>query len=256
MEPDSLSAGSTIVTAFQSGRLIEGGAALIGWAASATPAARGAADPRVSGPRQRSGGRVRRAAQDVADRRARRGRAKRRSPSQLATTRRRCGHRSAASSTTPRNGMTRNRSRLRLVAGEPLPGRCYLAYLDVNSGEIRVRHSTDSGDIDAPAGIPSGAPAQPRTPNRAMPVVRPDGTLLVAITVFGSIDAGTDRISVARSTDGGAAFAPPPHRPTAGGGADRASVHRRSSRRTSIRRATCTWSGRTAASAANAPRTA
>ena len=34
MEPDSLSAGSTIVTAFQSGRLIEGGAALIGWAAS------------------------------------------------------------------------------------------------------------------------------------------------------------------------------------------------------------------------------
>src|SRR5262245_23085003 len=34
VEPDSLSAGSTIVTAFQSGRLIEGGAALIGWATS------------------------------------------------------------------------------------------------------------------------------------------------------------------------------------------------------------------------------
>ena len=35
-------------------------------------------------------------------------------------------------------------ARLRLVAGEPLPtNRCYLAYLDVNSGEIRVRHSTD-----------------------------------------------------------------------------------------------------------------
>ena len=42
-----------------------------------------------------------------------------------------------------------------------------------------------------------------------MPVVRPDGTLLVAFTVFGSIDdAGTDRISVARSADGGATFAP------------------------------------------------
>jgi hypothetical protein len=42
-----------------------------------------------------------------------------------------------------------------------------------------------------------------------MPVVRPDGTLLVAFTVFGSIDdAGTDRISVARSSDGGATFAP------------------------------------------------
>ena len=34
VEPDSLAVGSTIVTAFQSGRLIEGGAAGIGWATS------------------------------------------------------------------------------------------------------------------------------------------------------------------------------------------------------------------------------
>ena len=34
VEPDSLAAGSTIVTAFQSGRLVEGGAAVIAWASS------------------------------------------------------------------------------------------------------------------------------------------------------------------------------------------------------------------------------
>ena len=34
VEPDSLAVGSTIVTAFQSGRLVEGGAAGIGWATS------------------------------------------------------------------------------------------------------------------------------------------------------------------------------------------------------------------------------
>ena len=70
VEPDSLAVGSTIVTAFQSGRLVEGGAAGIGWATSTDAGAivaRGLPRARDR-PGERPGGRVRRAAPHVADR--------------------------------------------------------------------------------------------------------------------------------------------------------------------------------------------
>jgi hypothetical protein len=84
-------------------------------------------------------------------------------------------------------------------------GRCYLAYLDVQSGEIRTRRSTDGGRTwSAPVGAP--VPSADYRGNGAYPVVRPDGALLVFFSVFGSIDPDIDSIQMARSSDGGATF--------------------------------------------------
>lgn len=209
VEPDSLSAGSTIVTAFQSGRLVDGGAALIGWATSRDAGhtwRRGfleypgrVSDPVVAYDDVRRTWLV--AALGAADRSA--ALLVARSPDGAAWTPLRTAV-DDPTETYDKEWLTCDRWRT-----SRFHGRCYLAYLDVESSEIRVRRSNDAGATwSPPVRIPSGAPP-PATPNGAMPVVRPDGTLLVPFTVFGSIDdASTDRISVARSTDGGASFAP------------------------------------------------
>ena len=209
VEPDSLSAGSTIVTAFQSGRLVDGGAAVIAWATSRDAGRtwrRGfleypgrVSDPVVAYDESRGTWLI--AALGAADRNA--ALLVARSPDGVAWTPLRSVV-DDATETYDKEWLTcDNRQSSRFH------GRCYLAYLDVASSEIRVRRSTDGGATwSAPARILSGAPP-PATPNGAQPVVRPDGTVLVPFTVFGSIDdATTDRISVARSTDGGATFGP------------------------------------------------
>jgi hypothetical protein len=209
VEPDSLAVGSTIVTAFQSGRLVDGGAALIGWATSRDAGRTWrqgfleypgrVSDPVVAYDDVRRTWLV--AALGAADRNA--ALLVARSPDGITWTPLRTAVDDSAE-TYDKEWLTCDRWRT-----SRFRGRCYLAYLDVESSEIRVRSSNDAGATwSAPARIPSGVPAPP-TPNGAMPVVRPDGTLLVPFTVFGSIDdASTDRISVARSTDGGASFAP------------------------------------------------
>jgi hypothetical protein len=58
-------------------------------------------------------------------------------------------------------------------------GRCYLSYLDVESRQIRTRTSRDGGlTWSAPAASPETLPP-PGNANGAQPVVRPDGTLVV-----------------------------------------------------------------------------
>jgi hypothetical protein len=87
----------------------------------------------------------------------------------------------------------------------PFRGRCYLAYLELATREIRTRYSTDGGVTwSAPVALQVAAPEL--SGNGAFPIVRPDGTLLVAFSVYGSLDPAHDSIQVARSRDGGATF--------------------------------------------------
>jgi RTX calcium-binding nonapeptide repeat (4 copies) len=210
VEPDSFAAGSTLVTAFQSGRFVDGGAALIGWATSRDAGGtwrRGflaypgfVSDPVVAhdaahntwliaalGEAGRGAGLlVARSVDGVAW-----------SPLRVVV--------DEAVETYDKEWLTCDSWR-----ASRFRGHCYLAYLDDESNEIRVRRSSDGGTTwSVPARIASGA-APEASPNGALPVVRPDGTLLVPFTVFGSIeDPSSDTISVARSTDGGITFGAP-----------------------------------------------
>jgi RTX calcium-binding nonapeptide repeat (4 copies) len=210
VEPDSLAAGSTIVTAFQSGRRVEGGAARIGWATSrdagrtwrqgfltypgfvsdpavAHDAAKGTWLIAALGEAGRGAGLLIASSADGVTW----------TPLRLVV--------DDAAETYDKEWLTCDGWR-----GSRFRGTCYLAYLDVESNEIRLRRSSDGGATwSAPAGIASGA-ASPATPNGALPVVRPDGAVLVPFTVFGSIDdPSSDTISVARSADGGVTFGAP-----------------------------------------------
>ncbi len=86
-------------------------------------------------------------------------------------------------------------------------GRCYVSYLDTASRMIVTRASTDGGrtwaaPVGSRAGIPEGVLI-----NGAMPVVRPNGDLVVLFTVFPMLGAG-DWVASTRSTDGGVTFSP------------------------------------------------
>lgn len=91
-------------------------------------------------------------------------------------------------------------------------GRCYLSYLDFESGEIRTRRSTDGGRTWS---VPVGSPGRTRSgvANGAQPVVRPDGTLVMTYAVSAAFDFYADpnasSIDAVRSTDGGLSFTPP-----------------------------------------------
>jgi len=94
-------------------------------------------------------------------------------------------------------------------AASAFRGRCYVSYLDTGSGAIATRSTTDGGvtwsaAVGSRAGVPAGAFV-----NGAMPVVRPNGDLVVLFTVFAAFaDAGGDWIAATRSVDGGATFSP------------------------------------------------
>jgi RTX calcium-binding nonapeptide repeat (4 copies) len=94
-------------------------------------------------------------------------------------------------------------------AASAFRGRCYVSYLDLTTGSIVTRASTDGGvtwggAVGSRAGIAPG-----ELVNGAAPVVRPNGTLLVLFTVFAAFgDLSGDRVAVVRSTDGGATVSP------------------------------------------------
>jgi hypothetical protein len=80
-------------------------------------------------------------------------------------------------------------------------GRCYHAYTDIIRDRISVQTSADGGlTWSAPVGSPDNAGGENRVDSPGVqPVVRPDGTLLV-------LYFNETRVSLIRSTDGGATF--------------------------------------------------
>lgn len=219
VEPDSFASGRTIVTAFQSGRFADGGAAGIGWATSrdAGRTWRSGVLPNVTfftGP----SGRYDAASDPVVAFDAVHG-------TWLIA--------SLAISET-QTALLVSRSPDGLVWSAPVVaaadpaedydkewigcdnwlssrfrGRCYLSYLDFESGQIRTRFSQDGGLSWSGA---TGVPGRTETgvANGVQPVVRPDGTLVIAFAVFAAFtrfdDPEASEMVAIRSTDGGLTF--------------------------------------------------
>ena len=205
VEPDSLAVGSTIVTAFQSGRLVEGGAAGIGWATSTD-----------AGQTWRAGFLER-----VTDRAS--------DPVVAYDGLRRTWLIATLGANEATGSLLVSRSTDGLSWSRPQPaandqaerydkewltcdswprspyrGRCYLSYLDGETREIRTRRSSDGGlTWSAPVGVVTSG-----SPNGAFPVVRPDGMLLVPFRTIAVTQEEQDTVVVARSTDGGVTFGP------------------------------------------------
>jgi hypothetical protein len=94
-------------------------------------------------------------------------------------------------------------------AASPFRGRCYIAYFDVSTGEIRTTTSADGG-LTWGAPVPtSPIPPNGLDYNGTQPVSLPDGTLVVVYTAFASGGAFRSEIVASRSTDGGASFTAP-----------------------------------------------
>ena len=203
VEPSSAAAGRTVVAVFQNGRFRDGGAAAIGFATSTDAGASwrdGAlrASPRY--PRQ---------SDPVVAYDAARG-------AWLAAT---LGlapgagsallvHRSAdglawedpleaAADPDPEGGIDKQWLACDGGRASPFRGRCYLAYTDVHRRAVALRRSDDGGRSWSE---PAYGPAVPGGLVGALPVVRPDGSLLVLATEGG-------RVGVLRSPDGGATLA-------------------------------------------------
>lgn len=210
VEPDSMAFGPTIVTVFQSGRFVDGGAAAIGWATS-TDAGRTwrrgvfervgerVSDPVVAYDRLHGVWLV-----------ATLGVGPTEDSSQVLVSRSRDGlvwSRPEPVAADPAEEYDKEWIACDTWLASRFPGRCYLVYLDAATGEIRARRSTDGGRTwSAPVSAP--VESQALRGNGAFPVVRPDGTLLVFISVYGSIDPNLDSILVVRSRDGGETIEP------------------------------------------------
>ena len=208
VEPDSAAFGSTIVTTFQSGRHDDGGAVGTGWATS------------VDAGRTWRRGVLERVTERASDPVVAYDRLHR--VWLIATL-------GASEGTEPllvsRSSDGLVWSRPEVAAADPAEeydkewivcdnwrssrffGRCYIAYLEFETGEMRTRRSTDGGRTWS---APVTAPVESASlrGNGAFPVVRPDGTLLVLFSVYGTLDPSTDSIMLARSVDGGVTFEP------------------------------------------------
>jgi hypothetical protein len=89
-------------------------------------------------------------------------------------------------------------------------GRCYLAYYDVEANRIAVRRSTDGGRTWS-AAVPTPADGTlGSSVNGAYPIVRPDGSLVLAFTISSLFTASDlNEVGVVRSVDGGLTFTGP-----------------------------------------------
>jgi len=216
VEPDSLSVGRTVVVAYQSGRNMSGGAAEIGWATS-TDAGR----TWRSGPLPELGpsGRFDRVSDPVVAYHAPTGQWLIASLGivgeevALLVSRSRDALRwqsPIVAAVGPAESFDKEWLTCDNGAASPFRGRCYLAYLDARTSRIAVRASADGGATWSEAVEPESVSALGAIVNGAFPVVRPDGSLVVAFTVFNAFGAlGVDDIAAMTSTDGGATFAAP-----------------------------------------------
>jgi RTX calcium-binding nonapeptide repeat (4 copies) len=213
VEPDSFTFGTKTVTAFQLGRYVDGGAAAIGWATSVRGGAawRAGKLPGLSSttPTVRFSDPV--VAYDAAHRQWLIASLRGPEDAEIVISRSRTG----LAWTRPLVADGPDLDKEWLVcdnwATSPFRGRCYLSYLNGESGAIETRLSADGGRTWS---APASAPPSPLAPgqrtgavNGAFPLVRPDGTLIVAYTSFKP--RRPDELLAIRSTDGGATFAAP-----------------------------------------------
>lgn len=90
----------------------------------------------------------------------------------------------------------------------PHRGNCYLTYLDDGALGIVMRTSRDGGRTWSDGALVAVDGTTTQSVNGAQPLVRPDGTVVVAFTALAAIPSlGQHQIAVARSLDGGATFA-------------------------------------------------
>jgi RTX calcium-binding nonapeptide repeat (4 copies)/BNR repeat-like domain len=222
VEPDSYAVGSTIVTAFQVGRMVDGGASAIGFSTSRDAGVhwRSGFLPELTS-ESRPPGDAPSASDPVVAYDVLHG------YWLIASV--------AESAVRVRTLVSRSRDGLAwsapvVAAGDPAEdddkewlacdngltspfrGRCYLSYLDARSAELRTRVSTDGGFTwSAPRLTAAGT--ELGFLNGAQPVVRPDGTLVVVFDLTGIGDhfgdPAANQIEAVRSTDGGRTFGSP-----------------------------------------------
>jgi RTX calcium-binding nonapeptide repeat (4 copies) len=220
VEPDTFAFGSTVVSVFQTGRVVEGGAVGIGFSTSRDAGAtwKSGLLPGVtdSSPRPGSGDR---ASDPVIAYDAVHG-------TWLAAT---LGistssyffyvNRSSnglawsapvAAVTGPVGDLDKEWITCDNEAASPFRGYCYLSYFHVRSGEIRTTTTTDGGLTWSQPVASSPVPPQGLDFNGAQPLVLPNGTLIVVYTAFADPRSGArSEIQATRSTDGGASFSAP-----------------------------------------------
>jgi len=211
VEPDSFAAGRTIVTAFQVGRFVDGGAAAIGFSTS-TDAGRTWRDgllPSLTAAGSPAGLSVRASDPVVARDEAHAtwlvasltlgpGGTSRlaisRSADGLAWT----APVDAASATMGSLGYDKEWLACDNGAASPFRGRCYLAYTDLVRSMLSIQSTGDGG---ATWSLPVSVPVFPLV--GAYPATLPDGTLVV---LYNREEGGIEAV---RSADGGASFAGP-----------------------------------------------
>jgi hypothetical protein len=198
VEPDSASFGTTVVTAFQVGRIRTGGAGTIGWASSrdsgrtwrsgTLPGVGTASDPTVAYDQVHGVWLV--VTLGITN-----------GPTSLDVSRSTNGRtwsRPAHALSAPTAAFDKEFVFCDNATASPRRGTCYLAYTDLRAERIALTSSTDGGltwrppaSVSPPGDVVDGVPA-----------TLPDGTLVVAWL-------NGDAIFGARSTDGGVTFAPP-----------------------------------------------
>ena len=222
VEPSSFAVGSTIVTAFQAGRMVDGGASGIGFATSkdggahwrsgylpslttvSSPAgdAPSASDPVVAWDAQHGTWLIATVAESEIRVRT-------------LVSRSRDGLTWSApvvaaadpSEDDDKEWVTCDNGSL-----SPFRGHCYLSYLDVRSSTIRTRISTNGG-LTWSAPVESVPSTDLGFENGAQPVVQPDGTLVIVYELAAGgehyADPAANQIQAVRSTDGGRTFSAP-----------------------------------------------
>lgn len=219
VEPDSFASGRTVVTAFQAGRFEDGGASAIGWATSrdagrtwrsglvpgltvySSPAGpyEAASDPVVA-----YDGTTRTwliASLGVADDRT-----------ALLVSRSRDGLAWGAPVVAAASALEDYDKEWIVCdnwASSRFRGRCYLSYLDFESGQIRTRHSDDGGVTwSGPTGVVGRTASN--VANGVQPVVRPDGSLVLVFAAFAAFarfdDPEASELVAVASSDGGVTF--------------------------------------------------
>ena len=208
VEPDSFSFGSTVVTVFQSGRHLDGGAERNAFATSKNGGRTWRSGPLPTGSFDR-----------VSD------------PVIAYDARHRWWLAASLASNFSSVATVVNRSRDGLRWSAPIDaarstteeydkewiacdnwrssrfyGRCYLSYMNFARDTIETRRSADGGRTwSAPVSV--DARRQPAIANGVVIAVRPNGQVLLVFSVFGAPDG--NEIALTRSTDGGATFSAP-----------------------------------------------